>query len=767
MDILALGTPSDGPQEESPPSDSPLVLALTSLSESLLCARPAEAFDAILDFAETFIGADASFLVLKESRADRLAVVASHNLLLHSAGILPCLGEGLVRATIEGNELLCVDDIASDARDALGSLYSAGYISASIAPVLQSEVAIGALGVLTCEPRKFSLGEIQLLTELARQASDILVSRGPGWTIVQVQAPDRTEIERHRSAMRSVGRLTDAIIAASTMDELLQVTLEQSMEAAEASVGSLMLYDNRSQLLTVAASKGLAEDVVQKWGSRRIGEGLSGWVAQNEKPLLLKDIYNDPRTDPRFRMVGDRDEIISALLVPLRTRSRLIGVMNLARHRGETAFNDHQVEVMETVANQIAIAIERMRLHQEIRKRSVQLSTLMEVGKTITSMLDLGVVTEQITLQLRNLARSDSAFLYFYDPINDRVRLAGQSGCPADEVEDHCRLASDLALSSARQNRHLTAKELKSDNALQDVGQLQAHEWAAVPFRHRGHRIAIGVVAPKPGLSLDMDVTELLEQFGAMAAVAIQNARTYNREHAIAKVMQGQMAIQSPIVMEGLEIAHRLVPQHEVGGDYYDFISLGEGKLGIVVADVSGSSLRAAAYTTLGKHALRAYAREYECPAEVLTRLNRLVYQESGSEIFISLFYGMIDLQNETLTYAMAGHEPPLLFSSSTGRVHKLRAPGMLLGVSERTDFEYRRRGFRAGDVLALYTDGLTEAPVNKRTFGLDRLKEELRKEFHRPLQEIVDAVISSRMKFSQNRNLDDMALVVVRAQRP
>lgn len=759
MDILTPGTASDRPQD-----DQPVVLALTNLSESVKAATPAEAVASILAFVEVALDADDACIALQHRGGDRLAVVCSSDLSGERSLSAPGPGEGLLRATISEAAVLCVPDLSTDPRDSLGSLSSAGYQSALLAPVHSAEGAVGAIAALSRTRRAFTVQHIELLIELARVTAEALCTDGRGWMILEVPGPDPQNKERHMRDLRAVGRLTDAIIAATTMDQLLDAALQQSMEAAEATTASLMLYNPHTQLLCVEASRGLSPEILQKWGSRRIGEGLSGWVAQHEKPLLLSDSASDPSSDPRFRAVGERHEITSALIVPLRTRTHLIGVLNLARFAGEPPFDSHEADLMGTVANQIAIAIERMRLHQEIQQRSLQLSTLMEVGKTITSMLDLGVVTEQISLQMRNLARAEAGFLFFYDPINDRVRLAGQSGCPGRDEEKHKALAGDLALMAARANRSVTADELGPDRQRALIRDLGAKNWAAVPFRHRGHRIAVGVVAPAKGSTLAPDVCELLAQFGALAAVAVQNARLYTREHAIARVMQGRLFSTSPLAIEGLEIAHRLVPQHEVGGDYYDFIALGDGRLGVVMADVSGSSLRAAAYTTLGKHALRAYAREYESPAEVLTRLNRLICEEAGAEIFISVFYGLIDLNKEEIVYAMAGHEPALLRKASAGRIHKLHAPGMLLGVSTAVDFEYRKRPFQPGDLLALYTDGLTEAPVHKRRFGLHRLKEHLHENADKPLQDIVDSVIASRMRFSHDRSLDDMALVVIRA---
>lgn len=752
MDSNAAGRPPEGDGKQR------LILQMSNLSRALGSGETGEGFQAVLDYVEAFLRVDAATLILKQPGNDGLTPVASSHLHSGRKSANSCPGEGLARAAMESAEMMAVSDLAAEPRDALGSLASRGFRSSLVSPILVGDHAAGALVALSQSRREFTVGDLEVLWELAKVVGEFLMSRGPGWTIKPNSLSADEDADGRLGDMRFFNRLSDALISASTLQDLLDQALKISVEGVDAQVGSLMLFDPRTRQLVVEAAVGLPGNLVKSM-SRQMGEGIAGYVAQHQKTLLV----NEPQGDLRFQTIHPRKEISSALCVPLRTSDRLVGVLNLARLAGREPFTNQDARLLETVANQLAIAAERMRLHQDLQKRTLQLTTLMEIGKTITGMLDLSVVTEQIAVQARNLVRAQGCFLYYYDQMNDRVRFAALSGYETSNA-DARRLASTIALEAVRRNKFTRCSEVPGEKVRRMRNSVGASGWCATPFRHRGHRVAVAVIIPRPDDELDSEAEDLLEQFGTLAGVSIQNARTYSRQRAIASAMQESMLTPTSVSVDGLDISHRLIPEHEVGGDYYDFFSLGDNRLGVVMADVSGSSVRAAAYTIVGKHALRAYARESMCPAETLRRLNRLLCEESETEIFISVFYGILDVEQRHLTYAMAGHEPPLLLRNGRKRCEMLRAEGMLLGIHGEAPYEPMECRFDPGDLLVLYTDGLTESPYHGRRYGLQRLKKAIKLHCELPANEIADLVVKERMRFSDNRMTDDMSLVVVRS---
>ena len=167
----------------------------------------------------------------------------------------------------------------------------------------------------------------------------------------------------------------------------------------------------------------------------------------------------------------------------------------------------------------------------------------------------------------------------------------------------------------------------------------------------------------------------------------------------------------------GWEIAADWRAARGVGGDFYDFIELDDERLGLVIADVSDKGVPAALFMSLSRTLVRASALESRSPSRVLQRVNELITTETRSNMFVSVFYGILNLRTGNLTYANAGHNPPILWRAQ-GRSWLLTAHGMVLGVLEKVDLEEREVTLKPGELLILHTDGVTE-PINAAGGGI------------------------------------------------
>ncbi len=217
--------------------------------------------------------------------------------------------------------------------------------------------------------------------------------------------------------------------------------------------------------------------------------------------------------------------------------------------------------------------------------------------------------------------------------------------------------------------------------------------------------------------------------------------------------------------LEGLDIGHRLMPAREVGGDYYHFIKSGDRRVSVALADVSGNDVEAAEYTTMGRHVLRTYARECKSPAEVLTKTNDLICEDTTAEVFISLFFGTVDLGSGKLVYANAGCEPPILYKADTRTAQLLTTDGILLGIKRGSKFEERTVNLAPGDVLAVYTDGLTEASVDGNRLGTQAVIDTVQANARLHAQGIADRICDVLHEYVHGRVTDDVALVVLKVR--
>ncbi len=217
----------------------------------------------------------------------------------------------------------------------------------------------------------------------------------------------------------------------------------------------------------------------------------------------------------------------------------------------------------------------------------------------------------------------------------------------------------------------------------------------------------------------------------------------------------------------GFDLAAISVPAMEVGGDFYDFIPGQEGKLGMVIADVSGKSVPAALFMALSRTIVRANATHHQSGTEVLQDANDMISADSRSGMFVTLFYGVLDEEARDLVYANAGHPPPLLFRRSEGDFAELEVTGIALGAMGGMEYEERRMSLSSGDVLVLYTDGVTEA-INRdvEQYGTKRLCSIVRKAHALPAQTIMESILEDISRFSEGQaQFDDITMIVLKAE--
>jgi serine phosphatase RsbU (regulator of sigma subunit) len=241
---------------------------------------------------------------------------------------------------------------------------------------------------------------------------------------------------------------------------------------------------------------------------------------------------------------------------------------------------------------------------------------------------------------------------------------------------------------------------------------------------------------------------------------------------SLARDIQQRMLPQSPPVLPGLDVAGLSIPSREVGGDLFYFLPVSQGRLGLTIGDVSGKSVPAALLMSNVLAALKTEARLVENEDEILTHLNRLIVEQVEPGRFVTFFYGVVDRAQMRLSYACAGHNPPLVVKAD-GTTDWLREAGMPLGVLPENTYALADVPLEAGDVLVLYSDGVTEAERPCRDaaegdepefFDDHRLEETVRNAREQSAAEIVQSVVDAVHDFTGGAELsDDLTLVVVK----
>lgn len=418
----------------------------------------------------------------------------------------------------------------------------------------------------------------------------------------------------------------------------------------------------------------------------------------------------------------------------------------------------------------LASALKSCRLKRELKEqqfqvnyRVVELEALYDVGLAVASTLDLDRLSEEILLRAVSLLDAQRGALYILE--NGYYRLdrifGGEAGrsFAADDPELRAFLAGSAPpppslLPGVRYPLAVPIEVESGPRGLLTVGDKES-------------RRGVGPFLPGDRRTLSL--------FANQAALALENARLHlqalekerlDREMHLAAEIQRRILPKGAPQVPGYQMVGWNRPARQVGGDYYDMFRLAGGRMGLVVGDVSGKGIPAALMVSTLHSALRLLLDQAEFGPVLLERLNRHILESSIPNKFITMLLAELNPETGGLHYLNAGHNPGILLRPD-GSVLELAPGGIPLGLLPDSRYQSRAVTMEPGDLLCLYSDGITEAesPVEEE-FGVDRLVDLLRGQDSRPLQELLDSIPVTLGRFCQGLPQgDDQTLVLVRRE--
>jgi serine phosphatase RsbU (regulator of sigma subunit) len=293
----------------------------------------------------------------------------------------------------------------------------------------------------------------------------------------------------------------------------------------------------------------------------------------------------------------------------------------------------------------------------------------------------------------------------------------------------------------------------------------------SVGMRYKGRPIGVLRVYTDAEQAFSPLKIDLLKAVASQAAAAIENARLLSETlaaHALEKQVQmaaevqHRMIPQTPPQIPGVDLAAVYVPCFELGGDFYDFISLQEDNIGLAIADVAGKGVPASLSMAAVRAALRAQVDNVYYLYEVVQRINLMVCRDTPPGEFVTLFYGVLDARNKRFTYCNAGHPPGLILRD--GAIIELAGDNLVLGVDPAEQYHQSIVDLRSGDILLLYTDGLPDAMnFQQETFGRQRLLDAF-KTGGASAEEVAQHILWELRKFvGMAKRTDDVTMIVAR----
>ena len=326
----------------------------------------------------------------------------------------------------------------------------------------------------------------------------------------------------------SLAQVSETLLSEVEIARLYELILEVIGRETGADMVSLMLLNERTQELCVEAALGLPAELVGA-ATVKVGEGIAGWVLEQGKPLLLTDRRPADRT---IREAMRREELSSALCVPLKIKGRVIGVLNAGKTSPESPFDDRDLELLSILAGQVAIAIENSHVHEATRHRTKQLAALNELGRVVISTLDLDEVLRLAMHSINEIIKAEAGSLLLLDETTSelvfRISLHGDSQQRAPLT---LQVGQGIAGWVVKEGEPLLVRDVSTDprhyRQASKMFGLECRSILCVPLVIKDHVIgAIELVNKLDGDFTDEDL-ELLNSMAATVAVALENARLY------------------------------------------------------------------------------------------------------------------------------------------------------------------------------------------------------------------------------------------------
>jgi serine phosphatase RsbU (regulator of sigma subunit) len=404
---------------------------------------------------------------------------------------------------------------------------------------------------------------------------------------------------------------------------------------------------------------------------------------------------------------------------------------------------------------------------------------MRSVSEVLATRIDLEEVLALIVNKLVETVGAERGTLFLVDEhkgeLFSRVLLEHESVLKEIRMDIGEGIAGHVAATGEVLNIRDAYKDPRFLRIFDEATGYQTRTILAAPLRNpQGTIIGVVQLLNKTGGPFTFRDERLLTAMSAQAAISIENARLYeqelkqqltNLELETARGIQKSFLPQSVPQHVGWDIAAFWRPMLDVAGDFYDFYSLPDGRMAVIIADVSGKGVPAALFMALTTTVLRFAMSLGFPPDELLDHANLAIIADQRSKMFATVFVGFLTLESGNMEFASAGHNPPLLHRAANDHCEYLEASGVAMGLFKNADYACDTVTLAEGDVLVLYTDGITEATnAAEEEFGEERLEDLARQNANLSAQELANLIIRAAAAFSQDQGaVDDETLVVIK----
>jgi serine phosphatase RsbU (regulator of sigma subunit)/putative methionine-R-sulfoxide reductase with GAF domain len=683
-------------------------------------------------------------------------------------------GQGLIGWVAANGQPVTVNDVENDTRYRCIEALDETQSELAVPLCLETEL-VGVLDVQSDQLQAFGPDDLFILETLGDQIA------------IAIQEARLYEAERQQAWFSTaLLQVAEASSRMSSMDDVLATIVRLTPILAGVDRCAILLWEPEIETFRPTQTHGLTAELRKAFEAMTFPLGAVpalDAIRWDMQPLLVNTSQDGSLIPQSMVQAFDIREMV---LLPLLARGDLLGAMMVDYAGRSHPFTERGIDMLSGIANQAALVIQSARLLQGQQEEAYVSMALLQVAEAVSRSPDMNTALAAVTRITPMLVGVESCAMFLRDPETAAFVPYQQYGMKkeAQAAFWHLSIPETEPLAGALVHREPWDAVQEALNRSPAVQVLGRGSLLALPLVGRDEVLGMMTVdhsSPAPQISLRW--RSILSGIADQAAIAVENDRL-RKEAAEQERMKQELVvahrIQSSFLPDrcpdvpGWEIAAIWRSAREVGGDFYDFFPLPRGvnqglddtgPMGVVIADVADKGVPAALFMALSRTLMRTVALGGKSPGVVVAQVNNLILADARSELFVTLFYLIVEPNSGEITFVNAGHMPPLLITAADGSIQELRTQGMAMGVLPDIGFEERRAYLNPGDAIILYTDGVTDAwDDEQQMFGRSRLAEVARSQRHLPAAELARAIDSTVSTFVGGAAaFDDVTLLVVR----
>ncbi|RMF58130.1 MAG: hypothetical protein D6748_09615 [Calditrichaeota bacterium] len=570
------------------------------------------------------------------------------------------------------------------------------------------------------------------------------------------------EIERRLLELSSLFEISQQLNQSLDLERILNTVLLIPMGRLLIPRGVIFL--KKSDGFRILMAKGLKPALT----SFTLPEAeLKNCISQSKKPVLqLNDI-------PSPVLKSFAQDAGLEICIPFISNQQVLGMVLFSKKLNGHNFSPEELNFLSSLANiaatsiQNALQVEEIReINQRLDEKIHQLNTLFDIDRGLSSTLDFNEILRLLGLVLMGqmkvtrygilLKREKGFKLYQYK---------GISPSEIGPLEKRLRKIS-------APNQAVRIESLLDNDIIAQCHQQQLE--VCIPMVHQNELLGYIFLGKKAGgETYDSTDLEFLTTLVSQAVISLENARMFQEtlekqrleeELNVARTIQKKLLPHQLPNIPGYEVSGMNIPSKQVGGDYYDVIPLGSHTVALAIGDVAGKGVPAALLMANLQAALRIVLKFNPSPQQIISQLNNLICENTDRDKFITFFLAILNTREHTLTYVNAGHNYPILVTS-TGTIQTLEEGGLILGVVPDYPYQSSTIQLKKGDLLYCYTDGVTEAVNHEgEEFGEELLLRLLNR-FHKlPLTQSLEKIWQKIVAYSSGiPQADDVTMLAIK----